>query len=138
MALKPITGKDFKKSRSFKDISLGFLKNPFTKDVTSVTNEEAIKQSIKNIVLTSPGERFFNPNFGSKVSKLLFEQLDPFLIDSIRTEILNTISNYEKRVKVVTLRCIPDYDDNAITVYLEYQIIGLPLVENLEFILKRP
>lgn len=138
MALKPITGKDFKRSRSFKDISLSFLKNPFTKDVASVSNEEAIKQSIKNIVLTSPGEKFFNPNFGSKVSTLLFEQLDPFLIDSIRSEILNTISNYEKRVKIVTLKCIPDYEDNAITVYLEYQIIGLPLVENLEFILKRP
>ena len=138
MALKPITGKDFKKSRSFQDISMGFLRNPFTEDVSKVTNDEAIKQSIRNLVLTTPGEKLFNPSFGSRVSELLFEQLDPFLVDSIQTEILNTIRNYEKRVVVTNLRCIPDYDNNAISVSLEYQIIGLPIVENIQFVLQRP
>ena len=116
MALKPITGKDFTKSRSFKDISMGFLKNPFTKDISPVTNEECIKQSVKNIVLTVPGEKFFKPQFGSKISQLLFEPLDPFLIDAIKSEILNTVSNYEKRVVVTNIRCIPDYENNAISV----------------------
>jgi phage baseplate assembly protein W len=138
MALKPITGKDYKKSRSFQDISMGFLRNPFTEDVSKVTNDEAIKQSIRNLVLTTPGEKLFNPSFGSRVSELLFEQLDPFLVDSIQTEILNTIRNYEKRVVVTNLRCIPDYDNNAISVSLEYQIIGLPIVENIQFVLQRP
>jgi phage baseplate assembly protein W len=138
MALKPITGKDYKKSRSFQDISMGFLRNPFTEDVSKVTNDQAIKQSIRNLVLTTPGEKLFNPSFGSRVSELLFEQLDPFLVDSIQTEILNTIRNYEKRVVVTNLRCIPDYDNNAISVSLEYQIIGLPIVENIQFVLQRP
>ena len=138
MALKPITGKDYSRSRSFTDIPMGLQKNPFTKDISPVKNEEAIKQSIKNIVLTTPGEKFFQPRFGSKVSQLLFEPLDPFLIDAIKTEILNTIGNYEKRVVVTNVRCIPDYDNNAISVSIEYQVIGLPIVETIQFVLQRP
>jgi len=138
MALKKITSKDFIKSREFKDISLSFLKNPFTKDISPVVNAEAIKQSVRNIVLTAPGEKLFQPKFGSKVYKLLFEPLDPFIIDSIQSEILNTINNYEKRVTVTSLRCIPDYDNNALDVTLEYQIIGLPITESVQFVLQRP
>jgi|TARA_Y100000004_G_C8758133_1_gene345339 phage baseplate assembly protein W len=138
MASIPITSKDFKKSRSFKDLNIGMVRNPFTNDISTVTNEESIKQSIKNIVLTTPGEKLFNPRFGSRVSQLLFEQLDPFLIDSIQSEILNTISNYEPRVQVTELKCIPDYDRNSIDVTLQYQIIGLPLVETISFVLQRP
>lgn len=138
MALKKITSKDFTKSRNFKDISLSFLKNPFTKDVSPVTNAEAIKQSVKNIVLTAPGEKLFQPKFGSKVYTLLFEPLDPFIIDTIQSEILNTINNYEKRVTVTSLRCVPDYDNNSLDVSLEYQIIGLPITESVQFVLQRP
>ena len=57
MAFKPVTGKDLKLSRSFKDISLSMGSNPFTKDVAVVKNDNAIKQSIRNLVLTSPGEK---------------------------------------------------------------------------------
>lgn len=138
MALKPITSSDLKRSRAFKDINMSILKNPFTKDIASVTNEESIKQSIKNIVLTSPGEKLFNAKFGSNVYNLLFEPLDPFMIDSLQIEILNTIKNYEKRVEVTNLRCIPDYDYNSVTVSLEYRIIGLPITETIQFVLQRP
>lgn len=138
MALKKITSNDFTKSRNFKDISLSFLKNPFTKDISPVTNAEAIKQSVKNIVLTAPGEKLFQPKFGSKVYTLLFEPLDPFIIDTIQSEILNTINNYEKRVTVTSLKCIPDYDNNSLDVSLEYQIIGIPITESVQFVLQRP
>ena len=125
-------------SRSFKDINMSILKNPFSKDIASVTNEESIKQSIKNIVLTAPGEKLFNPKFGSNVYNMLFEPLDPFMIDSLQVEILNTIKNYEKRVEVTNLRCIPDYDLNSVTVSLEYRIVGLPITETIQFVLQRP
>ena len=138
MTLKPISSSDLKRSRSFKDISMSILKNPFTKDIASVTNEESIKQSIKNIVLTAPGEKLFNPKFGSNVYNMLFEPLDPFMIDSLQVEILNTIKNYEKRVEVTNLRCIPDYDLNSVTVSLEYRIVGLPITETIQFVLQRP
>jgi len=135
---KEITSKDFKQSRSFKDISTSFLRNPFTNDISTVTNEEAIKQSVKNIVLTEPGEKLFNPRFGSKVARLLFEPLDPFLVDSLQSEILNTIRNYERRVIVTNLECVPDYDNNSIDVTLEYQIVGLPSTQTVQFVLQRP
>ena len=138
MALKAITSSDLKRSRAFKDISLSFLKNPVTKDIASVNNEESIKQSIKNIVLTSPGEKLFNPKFGSNVYNMLFEPMDPFMIDTLQIEILNTIRNYEQRVEVTSLRCIPDYDFNSVTVSLDYRIIGLPITETIQFVLTRP
>lgn len=68
----------------------------------------------------------------------MFEQLDPFLMDSIESEILNTIRNYEKRVIVTNILCIPDYDTNSISVDLEYQIVGLPTIESIQFVLQRP
>ena len=138
MTLKPISSSDLKRSRSFKDINMSILKNPFSKDIASVTNEESIKQSIKNIVLTAPGEKLFNPKFGSNVYNMLFEPLDPFMIDSLQVEILNTIKNYEKRVEVTNLRCIPDYDLYSVTVSLEYRIVGLPITETIQFVLQRP
>jgi len=138
MALKDISNKDFKKSRSFRDISTNLVRNPFTKDVSVVKDADAIKQAIKNLVLTAPGEKLFNYRYGSKVYQLLFEPLDPFLIDAIQTEILNTIKNYEKRVIVTDLDCLPDYDSNSINVTLEYQIIGLPITQTVQFVLQRP
>lgn len=138
MPYQPLKGSDFIKSRSFKDISVGLFRNYFTSDVSEVKDAEAIKQSIKNIVLTNPSEKLFNPNFGSSVGQLLFEQLDPFLMDSIQSEILNTIRNYEKRVIVTNILCIPDYDTNSISVDLEYQIVGLPTIESIQFVLQRP
>lgn len=138
MALKDITGKDFKKSRSFRDISTNLVRNPFTSDVAVVNNADAIKQAVKNLILTAPGEKLFNPKFGSRVSQLLFEPLDPFLVDTLQTEILNTIKNNERRVVVTNLECLPNYDENSIEVTLEYQIIGLPITQTVQFVLERP
>jgi phage baseplate assembly protein W len=138
MALKDITGKDFKKSRSFRDISTNLVRNPFTSDVAVVNNADAIKQAVKNLILTAPGEKLFNPKYGSRVSQLLFEPLDPFLVDTLQTEILNTIKNNERRVVVTSLECRPNYDENSLEVTLEYQIIGLPITQTVQFVLERP
>ena len=60
-------------SRGFKDLAISFEANPNTNDFSAVTNENAIKQSVRNLVLTSFGERPFQPNIGSRVRGLLFE-----------------------------------------------------------------
>ena len=83
MALKSIKGDSFSKSRSFKDIGVNFSRNANTKDVAIVKNDNAIKQAVKNLILTVPGEKPFQPNVGSRISELLFEPLDPFTADSI-------------------------------------------------------
>ena len=138
MALKKIKGSSFTESRSFKDLSVGFTRNANTKDVAIVKNDNAIKQAVKNLILTVPGEKPFQPEIGSRISELLFEPLDPFTSDSIKQEVINTISQYEPRVRIVNVFVKANFDKNSFDVELRYQIVGLPSVESIEFVLQRP
>lgn len=138
MALKSITGKDQKTSRSFKDIAMAFGKNPFTDDVNAVKNDNSIKQSIKNLVLTVPGEKPFQPLVGSQVQELLFEPLDAFTADTLQDEIINTINQYERRVKLMDVAVQPLWDQNQLNITVEYEIVGKAIVESFSFILQRP
>ena len=138
MALKKIKGSSFTESRSFKDLSVGFTRNANTKDVAIVKNDNAIKQAVKNLILTVPGEKPFQPEIGSRISELLFETLDPFTSDSIKQEVINTISQYEPRVRIINVFVKANFDKNSFDVELRYQIVGLPPVESIEFVLQRP
>ena len=138
MALKKIGGSNLKKSRSFKDFSVNFARNPFTDDLSVVHNDNSIKQAVKNIILTSPGEKPFQPLVGSSVSRLLFEPLDAFTADTIAEEIRTTINQYEPRVALTRVDVTPIYENNKLNVSLEYRIVGLPIVETIEFVLQRP
>ena len=138
MALKKIGGSDLKRSRSFKDFSVNFARNPFTDDLSVVHNDNSIKQAVKNIILTSPGEKPFQPLVGSSVNRLLFEPLDAFTADTIAEEIRTTINQYEPRVALTRVDVTPIYENNKINVSLEYRIVGLPIVETIEFVLQRP
>jgi phage baseplate assembly protein W len=138
MALKSISGKNVRRSKSFKDFNVSFARNIFTDDVSSVTNENSIKQSIKNLILTVPGEKPFSPLVGSRVYELLFEPLDPFTIDSIHEEIINTITNHEERVELINVDVTPIYENNKIHVTVEYQVIGVPILEAITFVLQKP
>ena len=112
-------------SKSFKDISMSFQVNPLTYDLIALTNENAIARSLRNLVLTDRGERFFNNNLGSRVNSLLFESLDDITASSIRDEIENTINNYEPRVELISVNVTPDYDNNQLNVAIKYYIIGI-------------
>lgn len=138
MALKKIGGSDLKRSRSFKDFSVNFARNPFTDDLSVVHNDNSIKQAVKNIILTSPGEKPFQPLVGSSVNRLLFEPLDAFTADAIAEEIRTTINQYEPRVALTRVDVTPIYENNKLNVSLEYKIVGLPIVETIEFVLQRP
>ena len=138
MALKNIGGSNLKRSRSFKDFSINFSKNPFTDDLSIVNNDNSIKQAVKNIILTSPGEKPFQPLVGSSVNRLLFEPLDAFTADAVAEEIRTTINQYEPRVKLTKVDVTPIFEGNKLNVSLEYKIVGLPIVETIEFVLQRP
>ena len=138
MALKKIGGSDLKRSRSFKDFSVNFARNPFTDDLSVVHNDNSIKQAVKNIILTSPGEKPFQPLVGSSVNRLLFEPLDAFTADAVAEEIRTTINQYEPRVKLTNVEVTPIIEGNKLNVSLEYRIVGLPIVETIEFVLQRP
>ena len=125
-------------SKSFKDLSITFDKNPVTDDLLVTKNDAAIKRAVTNLILTKPGERFFNPNIGCKVSGLLFEPLDFITAGIIRDEISYTINAFEPRVVLKEVEVELDYDNNCFDVIIEYTIIGQPEnVQNLEFFLER-
>lgn len=138
MALKEISGQDLKKSQAFKDISMAFSKNAFTLDVGVVKNDNAIKQAIKNVILTVPGEKPFNPTVGCRVREMLFEPLDAFVADAIQDEIINTINQYEPRVELSDVAVRPFPDGNKLSVTIQYRIVGIPIVETINFVLQRP
>ncbi len=138
MALKEIGPREQKTSQAFKDIAMAFGKNPFTDDANIVKNEESIKQSVRNLILTTPGEKPFQPLTGSRVNELLFEPLDPFTADSLQDEIINTINQFEPRVSLQGVEIQPIWDRNELNVTIEYRIIGKPIVESFTFVLQRP
>ena len=138
MVLKKIGPDEFNISRSFKDVNVSFAKNPVTKDTAVVKNENAIKQAIKNLVLTRPGEKHFQPEIGSEVYTLLFEPLDDFTAETIQDEIINTINGNEDRVSLESVICEVDEERNGFEVEIRYRIVGIPLVEQISFVLQRP
>ena len=86
-------------SQGFKDLSMTFQANPLNADLIGLKNENAIARSVRNIVMTIPGEKPFNPDFGSNVRNLLFENMDSITAGLIVDEIRTSIQNYESRVE---------------------------------------
>ena len=111
-------------SRAFKDISLSFIPHPVTGDLPVIRNERAISRSVRNIIQTIPGEKFFNLNFGSDVRGELFEIVDFGVSDVIRDQIISSINNYEPRVDNVDAEVNPRPDQNELEVSITYDIIG--------------
>ena len=124
-------------SRGFKDISMSFEANPINNDIIGVKNDTAIARSIRNLIFTVPGERFFNENLGSKVSQTLFDTVDDISASAIRDDIEETIIKYEPRVKLKDIRVEPDYDNYTFDVTIVYDIVGIDaLTQQLNFALQ--
>jgi len=125
-------------SKPFKDISLSFVRNPATDDVTTLSNERSISRSIRNLVSTLRGERFFQPDLGCDVNNLLFENyLDLNSINVLEDEIRQTIEQYEPRVELDSdsVSVIAEPDNNEIAVKISFRIIGIEAqTQTLEFI----
>jgi phage baseplate assembly protein W len=124
-------------SQGFRDISMTFQNNPLNSDLIVLKNETAIARSIRNIVFTLPGEKFFNPNFGSRVSRSLFENIDEISASIINDEIRNSINNFEPRVSLIDVQTIPDFDNGAFDVNIIYRVVGADIpTQQLEFVLQ--
>ena len=123
-------------SRAFRDLSIGMKSNPNTEDFSMVKNENAIKQSIRNLVLTGFGERSFQPTKGSRLRQMLFEPFDIFMAEELKEEIMNVCQRFEPRVVVNEVRLRAD-DTNNLEVELDYTIIGETLTQTVDFLLER-
>ena len=113
-----------RQSRRFKDISLSFKRHPVTNDILALTNEDAIKRSVRNLVETINEERFFNPLLGSQVKDSLFELPDNGLKATLKTQIENSILNFEPRVNLTDVIVDHPNDTNDLQVIVSYDIIG--------------
>ena len=111
-------------SRSFKDISLSFQPHPVTGDLPVLKNERAINASIKNIVQTIPGEKFFNSFFGSEVRSQLFEQFDVTTTLVLEQQITDSVNRYEPRVNNLKVEVSARPDRNELGVTVTYTIVG--------------
>ena len=123
-------------SQGFKDLSMTFQANPLNNDLIGLKNANAIARSVRNIVMTIPGEKPFNQNFGSRISGLLFENVDNITATAISDEIRESVTNYEPRVSLISVVVNPNFDNNSFDAVVKYNIIGAEAPpQELEFAL---
>ena len=113
-----------RQSRAFKDISLSFKRHPVTNDILALRNEDAIKRSVRNLVETINEERFFNPLIGSRVRESLFEVPDNTIRATLKSQIENSILNFEPRVRLTDVIINHPNDTIDLEVTVAYDIIG--------------
>ena len=127
-------------NNGFKDLSMSFQANPLTKDLIALKNQNAIARPLKNIVFTLPGEKFFNQEFGSRITGSLFENINDVTASIIVDEIISSIERFEPRVELLQpdgVRAFPNFDNNTFDVIIGYTIIGTDVPpQQLEFVLE--
>ena len=114
-----------------------FHSNPLNDDLIAIKNDNAIARSLRNIVFTTPGEKFFNASFGSRISESLFDNIDEITSSVIVDEITESINRYEPRVKLDKVKAYPDYENNGFDVIITYNVIGSEIpTQELQFVLQ--
>ena len=122
--------------QGYKDLSMSFKSNPLNDDLIGLKNESAIARSIKNLVFSRKGEKFFDPDFGSELSASLFENIDDVTALTMRDDIDYMIRMHEPRVDVINIEIIPNYDNNQMDALIVYSIRGSDTPpQELEFVL---
>ena len=113
-------------TRRYIDLDLFFQKKIPSNDVNRITDVQAVKRSIRNLVLLNPYEKPFHPEISSGVRGMLFELMTPFVAAQLTKKIEDVINNFEPRARLVSVRSIPDYDRNAYEVSVEFYVVNTP------------
>jgi phage baseplate assembly protein W len=124
-------------SRTFTDLDLNFLAHPVTRDVTTKIDEQAIKASVRNLVLTSNYEKPFHPEIGSPIKSLLFEPATPILPILIEKAIHQTLDNFEPRVNLTKVTANLSEDTNSVYVTIEFTIVNTTAPQSINLVLTR-
>jgi phage baseplate assembly protein W len=124
-------------SKEYSDLDLNFTIHPVKKDINRWVGERAVINSIKNLILTNHYEKPFNPDIGSNVRALLFENLDIITASTLEREITQTIGTYEPRAKILGVTVVPDYDNNAFNVSMQFYITNRNETISIQFQLER-
>ena len=110
----------------FKDINLNFSKHPITGDIGKLTNVEAVKRSVRNLVNTNFYERPFHPEIGSDVRAILFEPISPLVADVLKRYVEDVINNFEPRAELISVKTNAQIDRNAYEVQIEFYLVNSP------------
>ena len=121
----------------YSDLGMPLLIHPGTNDISPITDLNAIRQSVKNLVLTNFGERPFHPEIGTGITGLLFENADFFTANSIKAETLRVLRRFEPRVEDVVVQVFDDPDRNAFRIDVGYKIVDTPVSDDTSFYLER-
>ena len=121
----------------YSDLDLDFAKNPLSLEVKIKTDVDAVKRSIKNLIIPGRYERLFQPDLSAGVSGLLFEQLTPGTKNTIETRIRQTIQKNEPRANLRNVQVLEDFDNNELKVTVDFTVVNISRPVNLEFTLRR-
>lgn len=104
------------------DFYMDLVRHPITNDVAVKTDEDAVRESIKNLLLTDRGERLFQPNLGSDIRATLFESNTPATLTILKQRVLETIANHEPRCTVIDVQLNSDFDDNTVNIKITFYV----------------
>jgi phage baseplate assembly protein W len=124
-------------TRTFSDIDLNFTAHPVTNDITRRYDENAIKTSLKILILTSNYERPFHSEIGSPIKRLLFEPATPMLEAMVQRAIVDVVNNFEPRVQLLDVKVNLSPDTNSLYVFIEFKIVNTERPLLLDLVLER-
>ena len=124
-------------ARTYSDLDLNFQIHPIRKDINRHIGDLAVINSVKNLILTGHYERPFQPDLGSNIRRLLFENMDTVTATAIEREITQTLENFEPRVTVSRAEVRADFDNNGFNVYLEFFVQNRTEPISIQFFLER-
>lgn len=124
-------------TRTFSDLDLGFFAHPVSRDVSKKYDENSIKQSLRNLILTKNYERPFRSDVGSQIKSILFEPITPMMSAVIKRTIENTINTYEPRVSLLDVSVLLSPDNNSVYVTIVFTIVNTSTPISVDLILER-
>ena len=124
-------------TRIYKDLDLDFGRNTVTNDVNNLTDVEAVKRSVRNLINTNHFERPFHPEIGGNVRALLFEPMTPLTALNLQRKIEEVLSNFEPRAKITQILADPDIDRNGYRLEIKFYVIGIQNPITVETFLER-
>ena len=124
-------------TRIYKDLDLDFGRNTVTNDVNKLTDVEAVKRSVRNLINTNHFERPFHPEIGGNVRALLFENMTPLTALNLQRKIEEVLSNFEPRAKITQIIADPDMDRNGYRLEIKFYVIGIQNPITVETFLER-
>ena len=125
------------KNSVFRDLDLDFSVHPNSKNLITLTGDDAVSRSLRNLLQYDHYEKPFNPDFGSNIRRTLFENFGPQTATTLRNEILQVIANYEPRVEVKDVLVQPNMDENRYHVVITYYVINEPTLRTATLFLER-